>query len=655
MHARGRASPAPDGATARLLGAAYDTTGERRGRGAGHPGARGDAGRLLLPRPRVAVHPRQRRGGAAARAQPRRPARRGALGRRSRRRSAASSRRTTARPCGPAQPVSFDAYYPAPLDGWYELRAWPTPDGLSVYFLEVTERRQAQEQAERAARRLALLAQVSAELAGTLDVEAATARLPRHRRARRSPTSASSPSSAPTATPGTSAAGTSTRPAAPLLERYAEVRLDAMPMTAPVARALHTGEAATFAGDEVLDAAAARARPASCSRVLAPDDRGGAAAARPRPDDRPAHAVLRRRATPPAPTTSPSPRTSPTGPGLALDNARLFSASSSSWPRGCSAACSPSRPSPTTPRSPCATCPPPRPPGSAATGTTRSCSPAAPRCWSSATSSATTPRPPPRWASCAACCAASPPTATPARSRCCAGWTPRWRPCRSARWPPPPSPASSRPTDERERGVTRMRWANAGHLPPLVINPDGTRRRAGRLGGRPAARRRRRRPRARESVVTLDRGADRAALHRRADRAARRRPRRRAWSGCATHLTELADLPLRRAARRAPRAAGARPAGRRRRAGRRPAAPAGPAATGGGRAQPRAADRARRSGVADPQARSRRTVAFRPLIIVARSGLHDLVGGGLGHLDQREPLVDLDRRRCRGRSARSRR
>jgi hypothetical protein len=28
--------------------------------------------------------------------------------------------------------------------------------------------------------------------------------------------------------------------------------------------------------------------------------------------------------------------------------------------------------------------------------------------------------------------------------------------------------------DERRRGVTRMRWANAGHLPPLVINPDGS-------------------------------------------------------------------------------------------------------------------------------------------------------------------------------------
>jgi serine phosphatase RsbU (regulator of sigma subunit) len=28
--------------------------------------------------------------------------------------------------------------------------------------------------------------------------------------------------------------------------------------------------------------------------------------------------------------------------------------------------------------------------------------------------------------------------------------------------------------DERRRGITRMRWANAGHLPPLVINPDGS-------------------------------------------------------------------------------------------------------------------------------------------------------------------------------------
>jgi serine phosphatase RsbU (regulator of sigma subunit) len=28
--------------------------------------------------------------------------------------------------------------------------------------------------------------------------------------------------------------------------------------------------------------------------------------------------------------------------------------------------------------------------------------------------------------------------------------------------------------EERTRGVTRMRWSNAGHLPPLVIHPDGS-------------------------------------------------------------------------------------------------------------------------------------------------------------------------------------
>ncbi|TFV52672.1 SpoIIE family protein phosphatase [Blastococcus sp. TF02A_35] len=30
--------------------------------------------------------------------------------------------------------------------------------------------------------------------------------------------------------------------------------------------------------------------------------------------------------------------------------------------------------------------------------------------------------------------------------------------------------------DERGRGVTRLRWASAGHLPPLVVAPDGTQR-----------------------------------------------------------------------------------------------------------------------------------------------------------------------------------
>ena len=41
----------------------------------------------------------------------------------------------------------FEAYYPAPLDAWYEVRAWPGPDGLSVYFLDISRRRAAEERA----------------------------------------------------------------------------------------------------------------------------------------------------------------------------------------------------------------------------------------------------------------------------------------------------------------------------------------------------------------------------------------------------------------------------------------------------------------------------------------------------------------------------
>ncbi len=77
------------------------------------------------------------------------------------------------------RPVSFDAYYPEPLDGWYELRAWPSPDGLAVYFLEVTGRRLAQEQAQRASARMDVLARASRELAGSLTGAVATERLPR--------------------------------------------------------------------------------------------------------------------------------------------------------------------------------------------------------------------------------------------------------------------------------------------------------------------------------------------------------------------------------------------------------------------------------------------------------------------------------------------
>jgi PAS domain-containing protein len=75
--------------------------------------------------------------------------------------------------------VTFPAYYPPPLDGWYEIRAWPSPDGLSVYFLDVTARHREQLRAEQNASRLALLAEVTEQLTGTMQADRAVAMLAR--------------------------------------------------------------------------------------------------------------------------------------------------------------------------------------------------------------------------------------------------------------------------------------------------------------------------------------------------------------------------------------------------------------------------------------------------------------------------------------------
>ncbi|SOD95240.1 SpoIIE family protein phosphatase [Blastococcus haudaquaticus] len=150
------------------------------------------------------------------------------------------------------EPVSFDAYYPAPLDGWYELRAWPSPDGLSVYFLEVTARRRDQDRAQRSAERLAVLAQVSAEMAGTLDTQAAVGHLPRlvvPRLADFCIVTLVEPDGRARDVGSWHAEAASRS----LLQRYAEVRLDSMPIGSPVARALLTGEQVREQGAAVVE------------------------------------------------------------------------------------------------------------------------------------------------------------------------------------------------------------------------------------------------------------------------------------------------------------------------------------------------------------------------------------------------------------------
>ncbi|TFV89756.1 GAF domain-containing protein [Blastococcus sp. CT_GayMR20] len=61
----------------------------------------------------------------------------------------------------------FESYYP-PFEAWYEVRASPSPDGLSVYFLDVTERRAAEESARRATARLSLIAEVASAVSDAL-------------------------------------------------------------------------------------------------------------------------------------------------------------------------------------------------------------------------------------------------------------------------------------------------------------------------------------------------------------------------------------------------------------------------------------------------------------------------------------------------------
>ncbi len=76
------------------------------------------------------------------------------------------------------EPRNFDAFYPG-LGIWFELRAVPTEQGLSVYFRDITERKSAQQVAAAASARFRLLASVSAELSGTLDAQVAVGRLAR--------------------------------------------------------------------------------------------------------------------------------------------------------------------------------------------------------------------------------------------------------------------------------------------------------------------------------------------------------------------------------------------------------------------------------------------------------------------------------------------
>jgi PAS domain S-box-containing protein len=174
--ARGLAVAGPDGTAERLLGAAYDTTVVREGE------AR--VARTLEAMPTAFFHLDREWRFTYANAEAREllgaigtdvvghvvwelfPAAVGTVFEEEYRASVAAG-----------VPGSFEAYYPPPLDAWYEVRCWPTPDGLSVYFLEVSERHRAQDLLDRASGRRDLLAEVSRALVETLDAEEVATRL----------------------------------------------------------------------------------------------------------------------------------------------------------------------------------------------------------------------------------------------------------------------------------------------------------------------------------------------------------------------------------------------------------------------------------------------------------------------------------------------
>ena len=75
------------------------------------------------------------------------------------------------------QPEVFEAFYPAPLNIWVEVRATPSSEGLLLYFVDITERRAVQQRTERASERERLLSQITEDLGGELDAGAACRRL----------------------------------------------------------------------------------------------------------------------------------------------------------------------------------------------------------------------------------------------------------------------------------------------------------------------------------------------------------------------------------------------------------------------------------------------------------------------------------------------
>ncbi|MGY2130251.1 SpoIIE family protein phosphatase [Blastococcus sp. SYSU DS0617] len=147
-------------------------------------------------------------------------------------------------------PRTIEAFYPGPLNAWYEILCWPTPDGLSLYFADVTDRKAAAAEAQAASGRLLLLAEVNSALLVADDVPGVVADLPR----RLVPLLADGcfitllQEDGRPQDVGCWHADPARREA---LVQYTSQRLDSMPAGAPVARVLATGRPVRSTADEL--------------------------------------------------------------------------------------------------------------------------------------------------------------------------------------------------------------------------------------------------------------------------------------------------------------------------------------------------------------------------------------------------------------------
>ncbi|RBY91354.1 SpoIIE family protein phosphatase [Blastococcus sp. TF02A-30] len=216
------------------------------------------------------------------------------------------------------EPRTVEAFYPEPLNQWFEVQAVPTPQGLWLYFTEVTARRQAVE-------RLSLLARVSDELAGTLHTPAAVGRLPRLL----VPALGTWATVSLLAEDGSlrDAGGWHAEPAkTPLVRRYLAAASESSPATAPVLRAVTTGTPVHVSGAELTGPALGTVATGAAQELLALLAPGAMTVLPLRGPDRVLGALTlvhnRQRTVDPADIATATDIADRVG--LALDNARLY-------------------------------------------------------------------------------------------------------------------------------------------------------------------------------------------------------------------------------------------------------------------------------------------------------------------------------------------